>query len=63
VQGDRRGQARQAADGGFVESASPELAACRFRAPKNAKRKVIRGSITVTLQGASVKKTFSVRVT
>jgi hypothetical protein len=48
---------------GFVESASPELAACQFRAPKNAKRKVIRGSITVTLQDASVKKTFSVRVT
>lgn len=48
---------------GFVEATSPELAGCQFRAPKNAKRKTIRGSITVTFQDVSVTKTFSVRVT
>jgi hypothetical protein len=47
---------------GFVETTSPELAACLFRAPK-VHRKVIRGSITVTVEGVSVKKTFAVRVT
>lgn len=57
------GKAVKLLGAGFVESTNPELAACQFRAPKSAKRKTIRGSITVTLQGVSVKKTFSVRVT
>lgn len=47
---------------GFIEATSPELAGCLFRAPKNARRKVIRGSITVALQGVTTSKTFSVRV-
>jgi hypothetical protein len=46
---------------GFVETTSPEVAACLFRAPK-VHRKVIRGSIAVAVEGVSVKKTFAVTV-
>lgn len=46
---------------GFVETTSPELAVCLFRAPK-VHRKVVRGSISVAVEGATVKKTFAVTV-
>jgi hypothetical protein len=46
---------------GFVETTSPELAVCLFRAPK-VHKKVIRGSITVAIEGVSVIKRFAVRV-
>jgi hypothetical protein len=46
---------------GFVETTSPELAVCLFRAPK-VHKKVIRGSITVAVEEATVKKTFAVTV-
>ena len=44
---------------GFVETTSPELAACLFRAPKNVHKKTIRGSIVVAVEGATVKKAFA----
>ena len=44
---------------GFVETTSPELAVCLFRAPKNVHKKIIRGSIAVAVEGATVKKTFA----
>ncbi|MFL5951598.1 MAG: hypothetical protein ACJ74M_08325 [Gaiellaceae bacterium] len=46
---------------GFVESTSPELAVCLFRAPK-VHRRVIRGTISVAVEGVSVKKAFAVTV-
>ena len=47
---------------GFVEGTDPELAACAWRAPKNARKKTIRGSITVSVEGVNVKKTFALKV-
>jgi hypothetical protein len=42
---------------GFVEGSDPELAACVWRAPKK-RGKTIRGSISVSVEGVTAKKTF-----
>jgi hypothetical protein len=47
---------------GFVETTSPELAVCLFRAPQ-VHKKVIRGTISVAVEGATARKAFAVRVT
>jgi hypothetical protein len=39
------------------------IAACLWHLPKTAKGKTIRGSVTLTVQGVTVKRTFSARVT
>ena len=47
---------------GFVETTSPEQAACLWRAPKRARHKTIRASITISVSGVKVTKTFAIRV-
>ncbi|MDX6412676.1 MAG: hypothetical protein QOH23_86 [Gaiellaceae bacterium] len=46
---------------GFVEGSDPELAACVWRAPKK-RGKTIRGSISVSVEGVTAKKTFKLVV-
>ena len=59
------GKPLRAKRAGFMETTSPEQAACLWRAPTKANRKTIRGSITISIDGiagVTAKHTFIVRV-
>ena len=47
---------------GFVESTSPEQAACLWRVPKKTRGKPIHGSITIAFDNATATRTFTARV-
>ena len=59
------GKLLRARTAGFMETTSPEQAACLWRAPTKANHKTIRGSITLRIDGiagVTAKRTFIVRV-
>jgi hypothetical protein len=47
---------------GFVTASGVSAAICEWRVPRTAHRKTIRGTETITYQGASITQTFTTRV-
>jgi hypothetical protein len=48
---------------GFVKVGSQSGAGCSWRVPRNARRKTIHGSLTISYQGATISRQFTVRIT
>jgi hypothetical protein len=47
---------------GFVKVGSQSGAGCSWRVPRNARRKAIHGSVTISYQGATVSRQFTARI-
>lgn len=57
-----RGKRLAVANSGFANVGSTPAAGCVFRVPRTARGKTIKGTITVTLNGAKVSHAFMVKV-